>query len=97
MRSFRSSGVIRVVPPMNNFSRQGAKTQRNTLGLNTEPVLLYYPPEPSCASDPWCLPPEPPVSFHIDYEFPWLQLLTDKKPLKKTSEFPTLANVKSRC
>jgi hypothetical protein len=26
-----------------------------TLGLNTEPILLYYSPEPSCANDPMVL------------------------------------------
>src|SRR5262249_21310089 len=36
----------------------------DTLGLNREPILLYYPLEPSCANNPlWCLPTEPPVSF----------------------------------
>ena len=40
------------------FSRKVAKTQRtanSTLGLNREPILLYYSPEPSCANDPLVL------------------------------------------
>src|SRR5215203_5704777 len=36
----------------------------NTLGLNSRALLLYYPPEPSAPTTPWCfLPSEPPVSF----------------------------------
>jgi hypothetical protein len=32
--------------------RKGRKGGVDTLGLNREPILLYYSPEPSCANDP---------------------------------------------